>query len=235
MKNKELDAVKRECRENEQMLTRRLEQYTSPQQQNYVDVESGNSNNNNTSSVREEEILSLIENLKQSADRMESVGNQLSHGAGAANSASVIAIRAQVSRYRNIAQQHYVEFTKHRDQAKQKRERMLLLQRAENSVKNSGGEGDEMYLLQKERNSIHNSIRHIDENISKAQAIREAIENQTEKLRLSATRVVKMGENIPGINNLIKAASNKKTRDNMIVATFIALCLVFILWWLVRS
>ena len=139
-------------------------------------------------------------------------------------------MRAQAANLRATLVDKKREFSVARESVKRKRESAALLKAARTKAeKDATAES----LLQREKAGLSAAHRAMDENIDRVVAVQDSLRSQGDRIRGASTRLLEMGQNIPGINTLITAATRKKTRDNMIVAASVAvgLCmtLLFIL------
>jgi len=208
-----MDAARRDAGETEKLLSEKLGVFARAT----FDEETG------SSVASEQEIEKLLERLSAAIDRLEAVGGHSAAG------------RAHIARFRAIAHEKQVDWSKASSAAKQKRERQQLLKSTEKLMgkdKDTTSENAKA-LYEKEMRGIQNSRAAMDNNINLAMSVQDALKAQADKLRGGAQGLMSMGENIPGVNVLIKAAGKKKTRDNMIVATAISACLCVMFWVIV--
>lgn len=82
-----------------------------------------------------------------------------------------------------------------------------------------------------ERRRIENSHGMVDSVLSQAYAVNESFGAQRETLASINRRVVGAASQVPGINSLIGRIGAKKRRDGIILASFIALCFLALLYF----
>lgn len=82
-----------------------------------------------------------------------------------------------------------------------------------------------------ERRRIESSHGMVDNVLSQAYAINENFGAQRETLASINRRVVGAASQVPGINSLIGRIGAKKRRDGIILASFIALCFLALLFF----
>lgn len=82
-----------------------------------------------------------------------------------------------------------------------------------------------------ERRRIDNSHSMADNVLSQAYAVRENFGLQRETLSSINRRIVGVASQIPGMNSLMGRISSKKRRDAIILAVFIALCFLMLLYF----
>jgi hypothetical protein len=211
-----MEASRREATECDKLLAEKLKDYA----RQTFDVESG-ALQQQQQQASESEIARLFDRLGAAIERMEQVGGNSTAG------------RAHVARFRAICHEHQVDWNKASSAARHAREHQALLKSTERLMsKEKDTTADATRALyESEQRGIRSSMRLMEENISHAMGVQDALKAQAERLRGAGQGLASMGENIPGINVLIRAAGKKKTRDNMIVATVIATCLCLTFWW----
>jgi len=220
-----MQAARKDARELEQALTQALEEYLRVDQASLggsglgADPEQGGAKLQRL----ENAVADLIDKLHAHIERME--------GMGSASNQSV-AWKAQISRLRQFLQSSQADFRRTREALRHKMESAALLQSARERT-NFSEDDVHQRLYEKEREGIHSSMKMMDENIGRAIAVQDAIRSQRERIRHATGRLMNMAESIPGINQLVAAATRKKTRDNMIVAAAIAFFLCLTLWWII--
>ena len=83
-----------------------------------------------------------------------------------------------------------------------------------------------------ERNRIDRSHNVADGVLSQAYAINESFGVQRETLAGVNRRIVGAASQIPGVNSLIGRIGAKKKRDGIILGSFIAFCMLMLLWFM---
>jgi len=82
-----------------------------------------------------------------------------------------------------------------------------------------------------ERSRIDDSHRMADGVLSQAYAINENFASQRETLASINRRIVGAASQLPGINTLMNRISSKKRRDAIILAVFIAVCFLLMIYF----
>jgi golgi SNAP receptor complex member 1 len=86
------------------------------------------------------------------------------------------------------------------------------------------------YMLQ-ERGRIDNSHNMMDSVLSQAYAVNESFAVQRETLASINRRIVGAASQVPGINGLVNRIGAKRRRDGIILASFIALCVLVLFFF----
>jgi len=71
----------------------------------------------------------------------------------------------------------------------------------------------------------------VDGVLSQAYAINDSFNAQRETLASINKRIVGAASQLPGINTLMQRISSKKRRDAVILAAFIAICFLMVLYF----
>lgn len=82
-----------------------------------------------------------------------------------------------------------------------------------------------------ERRRIDNSHNVADSVLSQAYAVNESFNLQRESLASIQRRITSAAAQVPGINSLIGRIGSKKRRDGIILGSFIAFCVLMLLWF----
>ncbi len=82
-----------------------------------------------------------------------------------------------------------------------------------------------------ERRRIDNSHSMADSVLSQAYAVNENFGLQRESLARINRRIVGAASQVPGLNSLIGRIGAKKRRDGIILAVFISLCFLMLLYF----
>lgn len=221
----EMQTARKEAQAIEQSLTRALEDYVRCDlEPGAVDVEAGGGK----AQKLETEVSSLLDRLSLHIDKMEGIGNA---------SSKSVSWKAQISRSRGILQSTQTEFRKTRDGMRQRQEKAQLLQAAQeriNAESDNSLEGQRR-LYDREREHIDASSQSIQESIFVAQNVKNALLDQQDRMRRGLQGLQGMAEKLPSANDLIRAATRKKLKDNIIVAVAIAVAVCFIFWWIMSA
>ncbi|KAF2763733.1 V-snare-domain-containing protein [Teratosphaeria nubilosa] len=141
-----------------------------------------------------------------------------------------------LSRHREILQQHRTEFTRLKAQVKEQRDRAALLSGISSKARDyrarenpEAAEGE--YMLD-ERARLDRSHNVVDSVLSQAYATNESFGIQRENLASIQRRITGAAAQIPGINTLMQRIGSKKRRDGIILGSFIAVCCLVLLWLL---
>lgn len=87
------------------------------------------------------------------------------------------------------------------------------------------------YMLD-ERRRLDNSHNMADTVLSQAYAVNDNFTLQRETLASINRRITNAASQVPGINSLIGRIGAKKTRDGIIMAVFIAFCMLMFLYFM---
>ena len=82
-----------------------------------------------------------------------------------------------------------------------------------------------------ERRRLDRSHGVADSVLSQAYAVNENFGLQRESLNSIQRRITGAASQVPGINSLMGRIGSKKRRDGIILGSFIALCLLVLLWF----
>lgn len=83
-----------------------------------------------------------------------------------------------------------------------------------------------------ERSRLDNSHNMADSVLSQAYAVNENFGMQREQLERIRRRVTGVVGMVPGVNSLIARIGTKKRRDGIILGSFIAFCLLCLLYFM---
>ena len=140
-----------------------------------------------------------------------------------------------VKRYREILFDLSGDFEKSRQAHTRKIERAKLMEGANtNSNRRNPLEVDNMGMdhLMRERSHISNSQSAAAAVINQAVEIRNDLRSQGMSLGRAQSAMGQIASNIPGINTLVEHIRRKRSKDDMIVAVVIAVCILTTLWYL---
>ncbi|KZF22275.1 V-snare-domain-containing protein [Xylona heveae TC161] len=170
--------------------------------------------------------------LEEVFEKRESLIGQLSRllDSEAALTASALK-QNNLSRHREILQDHRRELTRIKSNIEEARNRANLLSNVRsdiNAYRSSNPEAAEADYMLDERTRLDRSHNVADSVLSQAYAINESFGLQRETLASINRRIVSAASQVPGINSLIGRIGAKKRRDGIILGSFIAFCfLVF--------
>ena len=140
-----------------------------------------------------------------------------------------------LSRHREILQDHCRELNRLKSQLQDARNRANLLSNVRSDIdayhSNNPEAAEADYMLE-ERGRIDNSHNMVDSVLSQAYAVNESFGLQRETLASINRRITGAAAQVPGLNSLIGRISAKKRRDGIIMGGFIALCFLLFLYFM---
>mmetsp|Transcript_18030 Transcript_18030/g.49092 ORF Transcript_18030/g.49092 Transcript_18030/m.49092 type:complete len:231 (-) Transcript_18030:81-773(-) len=139
--------------------------------------------------------------------------------------------QAVVGRYRDIMMDLRSDLEKSQQTVRRAAERRELLQGSSAAAVQSGNDPAMDHLL-RERNHIQNSMNAAGSVLGQAEAVRTDLRYQGRSLRTTQGLIGQITGNVPGLNNLIENIRRRRSRDDMIVAGVIAVCIVFTLYYM---
>ncbi|KAK8825381.1 hypothetical protein WA538_003077, partial [Blastocystis sp. DL] len=144
-----------------------------------------------------------------------------------------------VERQRAVFRDFKKDFSRMDNNFQMKIDRLRLLNPG--SIHEMSGEETEMQTLLKERGAAHNSLMMADEYLNQASESHSHLVNQRKRLETSSGRMNSMMNRFPTVNSLMSKITDKKNRDkwssvarftrSVIVASFIGLCICFLIWY----
>lgn len=176
----------------------------------------------------EAEILDLLE-------KRESLISQLSRLLDSESAATASSLKQNnLSRHREILTEHRSELKRLKASIAEARDRQHLLSSVRSDIdayrSSNPADAEAEYMLQ-ERGRIDNSHNVIDGIISQAYAINENFGLQRETIASINRRITGAAAQIPGVNGLIQRIGAKRRRDGIILASFIAFCVLMFLYF----
>lgn len=139
-----------------------------------------------------------------------------------------------LSRHREVLLDHKRELKRLRSAISESRDRQHLLSNVRSDINayrsSNPTEAEAEYMLQ-ERGRIDNSHNMMDSVLSQAYAVNESFGMQGETLASINRRIVGAASQVPGINGLINRIGAKRRRDGIILGSFIALCVLVLLYF----
>ncbi|KAL9090862.1 MAG: hypothetical protein Q9165_005070 [Trypethelium subeluteriae] len=147
-----------------------------------------------------------------------------------------------LSRHREILQDHRRELNRLKSQITESRSRANLLSSVRSDIDsyrsrqrppgpNTDPEAAEADYMLDERRRIEGSHSVADQVLSQAYAVQENFRVDREMLGSVQRRIVNAAGQIPGINGLIGRIGAKKRRDGIILGGFIAICFLALLFF----
>jgi golgi SNAP receptor complex member 1 len=129
---------------------------------------------------------------------------------------------------------HKRELKRLKSSISESRDRQHLLSNVRSDIdayrSSNPAEAEAEYMLQ-ERGRIDNSHNMMDSVLSQAYAVNESFGVQRETLASINRRIVGAASQVPGINGLINRIGAKRRRDGIILASFIALCVLVLFFF----
>ena len=139
-----------------------------------------------------------------------------------------------LSRHREILQEHRQELKRLKSAISETRDRQHLLTNVRSDIdayrSSNPAEAEAEYMIQ-ERGRLDNSHGVIDGVLSQAYAINENFGIQRETIASVNRRITMAAAQIPGVNGLIQRIGAKKRRDGIILGSFIAFCFLVFLYF----
>ncbi|KAH8809768.1 hypothetical protein F5882DRAFT_390623 [Hyaloscypha sp. PMI_1271] len=139
-----------------------------------------------------------------------------------------------LSRHKEILQEHRRELSRLKSQIQDARNRANLLSNVRSDIDayhSNNPEAAEADYMLGERSRIDNSHNMADSVLSQAYAVNESFGLQRETLLSINRRITGAAAQVPGLNSLIGRISAKKRRDGIIMGSFIALCFLAFLYF----
>mmetsp|Transcript_9876 Transcript_9876/g.11285 ORF Transcript_9876/g.11285 Transcript_9876/m.11285 type:complete len:222 (-) Transcript_9876:1068-1733(-) len=140
--------------------------------------------------------------------------------------------KAQIQRLREILFDYKSEFRNAQSKKNEQRQRRMLLKQVDEASSEDKTAED---LLLQEKYSISNSHKAADAILGQAGEVSSTLRNQRNTFTNATSRLSTIGKAVPGVETLMKRIQNKRTRDNTILAIVIALCICFILFYVLNQ
>jgi len=140
-----------------------------------------------------------------------------------------------LSRHREVLQEHRRELARLKSQVQDARNRVNLLSNVRSDIDayhTNNPEAAEAEYMLGERSRIDNSHNMADSVLSQAYAVNESFGLQRETLASINRRITGAASQVPGLNSLIGRISAKKRRDGIIMGSFIAFCFLAFLYFM---
>ena len=137
---------------------------------------------------------------------------------------------AQVHRLRDLTGVWRAEVVRVRAAREREAARVQILGKKRGSVLDGAGE-----LVAKERSHLLAAAGGAEESVSLAREAQRMIKEQTRRTLGAAEKLGRVAAKIPGVNGLMKKIQNKQFRDELVLATVIALGLFWVFWKLILA
>jgi len=183
-------------------------------------------------SAEEERLEAQIQIILEKRETIVSELSRLLDSESALTSSAVK--QNNLSRHREILQEHRREFARLKSTITDARNRANLLSNVRsdiNAYRSSNPSAAEADYMLDERQRIDNSHNVADSVLSQAYAVNESFGLQRETLASINRRIVGAASQVPGINSLMGRIGAKKRRDGIILGTFIAFCFLMLLFF----
>jgi Golgi SNAP receptor complex protein 1 len=139
-----------------------------------------------------------------------------------------------LSRHREILQEHRQELKRLKLAISEARDRQHLLTNVRSDIdayrSSNPADAEAEYMIQ-ERGRLDQSHGVIDGVLSQAYAINENFGIQRETIASVNRRITMAAAQIPGVNGIIQRIGAKKRRDGIILGSFIAFCFLMFLYF----
>ncbi|MCJ1273728.1 hypothetical protein MMC21_001521 [Puttea exsequens] len=183
-----------------------------------------------------EEERKIEASIEETLETRENLLSQLSRLLDSESTLTSSALKQNhLSRHREILLDHKREFIRLKSAISDARQRANLLSTVRTDIQtyraSNPGDAEADYMLE-ERNRIDRSHNVADGVLSQAYAINESFGVQRETLAGVNRRIVGAASQIPGVNSLIGRIGAKKKRDGIILGSFIAFCMLMLLWFM---
>jgi Golgi SNAP receptor complex protein 1 len=173
--------------------------------------------------------------LQDILEKREALVAQLSRLLDSESAHSSSAVKQNnLARHREILQDHRRELSRLKSTIADARNKANLLSNVRsdiNAYRSANPHAAEADYMLEERGRIDNSHNVADSVLSQAYAVQENFTLQRESLASINRRIVGAASQVPGINSLIGRIGAKKRRDGIILGSFIAFCVLMLLWF----
>lgn len=187
----------------------------------------------NTDASEEEDNLenSIIETLH----KRDGVLGTLTRISESDNNISTSKLQ-QLQRHKEILAQHKNSFKKIKDTIQEERNRNNLLfsvrsdieshRQGKSTLRDVGADANDYILDESVRADNANSFA--DRLLQQAYATRDELYNQRLSLNNALQRMLNVLQQVPGLNVLISRINTRRKRDTLILASVIAICIIFL-------
>ncbi|ODQ68355.1 Golgi SNAP receptor complex member 1 [Nadsonia fulvescens var. elongata DSM 6958] len=172
---------------------------------------------------------SIDDNLGQRQDTISALQRIIDTSNNEGNSATRL---HQLQRHKEILADDKSHVQKIRSTIQQERNRANLLTNVRDDINDfhngSGGRGDEAEYMLQERSRVDNSNSMADNLLAQAYETRDEFVRQSASLSNVQRKLLHTVGSIPGISSIIAKVNTRKKRDSLIIASLIAVCLLFL-------
>ncbi|PRP81362.1 hypothetical protein PROFUN_11049 [Planoprotostelium fungivorum] len=134
-----------------------------------------------------------------------------------------------INHHKGRLEEYQRELKRLKTSSREAYERAQLLKGSKGYQPNTSSASSE--ILMRERSHINTSTSMANDTLGVAQATREQLAAQTNIIMGSNTKMRGLEGQFPGVSNLIGAIKSRRHRNNLVIASTIAVCICFILWW----
>jgi Golgi SNAP receptor complex protein 1 len=182
-----------------------------------------------------EEETRLEKQINDLLSRRDQLISQLSRLLDSESALTQSALKqSNLARHREILSQHRDELLRIKSQIAAKRQQTNLLSNVRDDIeayhRNNPEDAEAEYMLG-ERARIERSHGVADTILAQAFDISDQFTAQRETLASVNRRIVGAASQLPGVNMLMNKISSKRRRDGIILASFIAFCVLMFLWF----
>lgn len=188
-----------------------LTKYSNFQNQNPIDVDEN-----------EDILINLINEAISKRDSLVYNLIQVSESESVSSSKYL-----QLSRHKEILNDHKRSFKKITDSIQQDRNRNNLLQNVRSSLNERGTMNGNDYIIE-ERQRVDNANSLADRLLNSAFQTRDDLINQRQYLQNAQQKMLSSIQSIPGINVLISKINTRRKRDSLILASVITACILLL-------
>jgi len=190
--------------------------------------------------TRTREMEDLLGRLTTVNDSMARFMDNHAFENGAATKNAGASMLHILQRHRDILQDYSHEFQKTKANIMALREREELLGSVKKDIdaynkQGSGGLNRRTEMYMKEHDHLRNSEKLIDDQINIAIATKENLAHQRRSFHSISQRLVATLQKFPLINSLVQRINLRKRRDSIIIASVIAVCLILLILYSLRS
>mmetsp|Transcript_20974 Transcript_20974/g.45642 ORF Transcript_20974/g.45642 Transcript_20974/m.45642 type:complete len:236 (-) Transcript_20974:338-1045(-) len=231
----QFDSLKREATKLERSLEDKVARYQQlvqsiPDATTSNDLLLAESGMGGASSLAGEDEAALRHDIQRTMTNLQDLVNTQLQPAAEKSGKTLL-----VKRYREILFDLSGDFEKSRQAHTRKIERAKLMEGANaNNNRRNPLEVDNMGMdhLMRERSHISNSQSAAAGVINQAVEIRNDLRSQGMSLGRAQSAMGQIASSIPGINTLVEQIRRKRSKDDMIVAGVIAVCILITLFYL---
>ncbi|CAK9442250.1 uncharacterized protein LODBEIA_P59930 [Lodderomyces beijingensis] len=180
------------------------------------------------SSSEETRIEQQLQEILAKRDTIIGKLNRISQSSGEELTTSKL---QQISRHREILQDHKRALNRITTQLQDERNRNNLLFSVQSDISNAKRRNDAMdadaYILE-ESQRVDNANNLADRLLQGALNTRDELAHQRQYLSNAQSKILSSLQNVPGLNVLISKINTRRKRDTLILASVIAICILLL-------